>query len=29
VFHYVRAGQTVAPAELPDVDELAELVRAG
>lgn len=29
VFHYVRAGQTVAPTDLPDADELAALVHAG
>jgi DNA helicase-2/ATP-dependent DNA helicase PcrA len=28
-FHYVRTGQTVAPADLPGADELALLVRAG
>ncbi|MET7769656.1 ATP-dependent DNA helicase [Nocardia sp. NPDC005366] len=26
-FHYVRSGRTVAPAELPGHDELAELIR--
>ncbi|MGE2713220.1 ATP-dependent helicase [Mycolicibacterium litorale] len=26
-FHYVRAGRTVRPAELPDVDDLAALLR--
>ncbi|KIU17421.1 ATP-dependent helicase [Mycolicibacterium llatzerense] len=29
VFHYVRAGQTVAPTDLPGADELAALVRVG
>lgn len=28
-FHYVRAGQTVAPTDLPGADELAALVRVG
>ncbi|MEV6339569.1 UvrD-helicase domain-containing protein [Nocardia vinacea] len=26
-FHYVRSGRTIAPAELPGPDELAELIR--
>jgi ATP-dependent DNA helicase UvrD/PcrA len=29
VFHYVRAGQTIAPADLPGADELAALVHLG
>lgn len=29
VFHYVRAGQTVAPTDLPAADELAALMRVG
>ena len=29
VFHYVRAGQTVAPTDLPGADELAALVHLG
>ncbi|MBF6421310.1 UvrD-helicase domain-containing protein [Nocardia farcinica] len=27
-FHYVRSGRTIAPADLPGPDELAELIRA-